>query len=66
MSCRFRHKFYARYNIIPPTNIKNISPHYDGKEISQIVDSFSTKTYIHDICVKCGKIVKEVKDEKND
>ena len=56
------HRFEARYNYGEP-RIKSMgeSSNITAQELVNIINSTKSKTYIHDICVKCGKIVnKEV------
>ena len=48
------HKFEARYSYIP----------YEKKLEAVLVthsELFNQKVYVHDICTKCGKIIKEIK-----
>ena len=50
------HQFEARYSYempaidIPPARMSHA-------QFLAIIESIKTKKYIHDICVKCGKIV---------
>lgn len=53
MTCLFRHKFEARYHT------KHIMINMEDPKNSDIKIPFIEITYIHDICIKCGKIVKD-------
>ena len=53
-----RHKFEARYDLSAPSNLGD----YTASRISEegfiaFINAHRTKTYIHDICVICGKVV---------
>lgn len=48
------HKYRARYTIINPTNT-NI----ENCEGSTIVTVASGKHYVHDVCERCGKVLKK-------
>jgi len=47
------HNFEARYDIRFPPHLANIRT--GDKEV---VEAFKEKIYIHDICTKCGAVVK--------
>ena len=61
------HKFEPRYNEVWPDGMESASIqsiHFDGttNEGSQYtIAACKNKIYIHDICVRCGEIVKEKK-----
>lgn len=52
-----KHKFEARYEYKPNDNIPNIKTNklYHSEELQEII---TLHTYVHDICVWCGKIAK--------
>lgn len=55
----FGHKFVARYDIGEPdlsmfTSLKT-------RDMSGFVESMKPKTYVHDVCVRCGQIVERKK-----
>lgn len=47
--------FEARYSYGPPAQFtaESIGPH----ALERMMEASKTKTYIHDICTACGKIV---------
>lgn len=49
-------KFEARYDISKPdlSQMRN----YRGYELLELFEKLRSKTYVHDICVRCGKVVK--------
>lgn len=49
------HKFEPRYDYKLPDGLK-----LEKFDIG-VLDACRSKTYIHDICIKCGKTVKEAK-----
>jgi len=60
MSKECRHKFEARYDLKhPPCNITSERPRFDNT----FADNFYEKHYVHDICVKCGNVIKRGEGE---
>lgn len=59
MTCRFRHKFEARYNYGPVTFEDDPFGYPTDSLVKSNFKMALEKTYIHDICIKCGKIVKD-------
>lgn len=54
------HRFESRYNYGPSTlSRRNNITAADTDEIFEIIEASRSKTYIYDICVKCGKIIKK-------
>lgn len=51
-SWRGAHKYKARYDVVPPDDVKSIKG--DIVDIISFVNALSKKTYVKDICVKCG------------
>ena len=49
------HKFEARYNENPAMGSKIDKASMSARELREL---FYYKTYIHDICVRCGKVIK--------
>lgn len=47
------HKFEARYTTIIKPGLR-----YDGDIDVEFIEALKDKIYIHDICIKCGKIIK--------
>lgn len=58
-----RHDFQARYDSAPPPFPARCSG-FDAHEIAQVIRVATAKTYVHDVCVGCGKIVKASKAEE--
>lgn len=58
----FGHRYEARYDLgkaeMPHANFKNM----DGESMSEVIEKFRTKTYILDICVRCGHIIEKGKN----
>lgn len=52
----YNHNFKARYSTIPP-NIHG--PKFSGFGFEEFIDLLSKKIYVHDICTKCGHIIKD-------
>lgn len=52
------HQFEARYNIIPPA-LSDDMTFFPFSGYPDMIKAGTKKTYIHDICVKCGKIVRQ-------
>lgn len=51
-----KHKYEARYDLRLPTNLKKISA-VEGP-IEELIEASKELIYVHDICIKCGKIIK--------
>ncbi len=52
-----KHKFQPRYDETYTTTIAEVVPHLTGKiscDREHGKPYLKTKTYVHDICVKCG------------
>lgn len=48
------HKMQARYHSKLPERKMNFSGYWDAAEL----EAMKTKTYVHDICARCGLIIK--------
>lgn len=53
------HKFEARYNSEWPKD--QCYPTANNVDVIGLIEAIKTQAYIHDICVRCGKIIKEAK-----
>jgi hypothetical protein len=49
-------KFEGRFDSVPPEKINDIRTTVDGA--LRFVAAMTKKIYVHDICVRCGKIIK--------
>lgn len=49
------HKFEARYDTRPGNYNGRIKGH--GRAILAYIEANKNVTYVHDICVRCGKII---------
>lgn len=53
------HRYEARYDSGVPT-LKNVRGAYEADQITQIIEASRVKTYVYDICTRCGHILKRV------
>lgn len=56
------HKFEARFDLGPLSIGSGQSISNASHNMLMVLDKFRDKTYVHDICVRCGKIVKREKN----
>jgi hypothetical protein len=52
------HKFEARYDL-SPANLSQFAGEFKASE--ETIEKFRQKTYVRDICTKCGKTIERVK-----
>lgn len=52
------HKFEARYSLGEQA-LEGFKSRCTFDDIIQVIEASKSKTYIHDICIKCGKIVRQ-------
>ncbi len=53
------HKFEARYDMGAPDLSRFIK--FNTENVREFMESMKPKTYVHDICVRCGQIVERKK-----
>lgn len=53
-----RCNFEARYDLSPAMTEDATLTNATDKSVALFLDALRTKTYVHDICTACGKIVK--------
>jgi hypothetical protein len=53
------HKFEARYDL-SPANASAFQT-IQGMNVTRFMETLRTKTYVRDVCTKCGKTIERVK-----
>lgn len=53
------HKFVARYDLGAPDLSWFRS--FSGYGVNEMIEKMKPKTYVHDVCVRCGQIVERKK-----
>ena len=53
------HKFQARYDIGAPDLSRFIK--FNTENARDFMESMKPKTYVHDVCVRCGQVVERNK-----
>ncbi len=51
------HKFEARYDVEPSHDVAEIKG--STESIKAFFRGIEKRTYIHDVCIKCGKTIKK-------
>lgn len=55
------HKFEGRYSLSPAQLPPGLKVSIAVDSLSSIYERFRTQTYVHDICVRCGHVVRKDK-----
>ncbi len=54
------HDYQPRYDEAPPTRMPDLFFVSDGSK-AKIIESLKTKTYVCDICARCGHVIARTK-----
>ena len=55
---RWGHSYQARYDMIPDTKIIDSVTECPVSGFLKIMEAFKTHIYVHDICTRCGDVIK--------
>jgi hypothetical protein len=55
----FGHKFEGRYDQEPSHLIAGAK--VEGPRLSEVIDAFRKRTYVRDVCVRCGETIERGK-----